>query len=157
MKAVRIHEHGGPEVLRYEEVPDPAVPPGEVLVRVRACAMNHLDLWLRRGLPGRPMSLPRIVGSDMAGEIVRVDERVSKVAPSDRVLIAPGHSCGPLPGLPAGPRQPLPPILDLGIVRDGGYAELVAAPEVTRSQSLTGSRLTKPRPSPWCFSLPGIC
>ena len=130
MKAVRFHEHGGPEVLRYEDAPEPAAPPGEVLVRVRACAMNHLDLWLRRGLPGRPMSLPRIVGSDIAGEVVRVGEGVSKVAPGDRVLIAPGHSCGLCQACLQGRDNLCRQYSIFGIVRDGGYAELVTAPEV---------------------------
>ena len=62
MKAVRIHEFGGPEVLRYEDVPDPQPRKDEVLVRVKACAMNHLDLWVRKGIPG--VKLPHILGSD---------------------------------------------------------------------------------------------
>ena len=66
MKAVRIHEFGGPEVLKYEEVPDPELRKDQVLVRVRACALNHLDLWVRMGLPG--VKLPHILGSDVAGE-----------------------------------------------------------------------------------------
>ena len=68
MKAIRFHEYGGLDVLRYEEVPDPEVGPGEVLGRVRACALNHLDLWQRRGIPGVP--LPHCPGSDVAGEVV---------------------------------------------------------------------------------------
>jgi len=94
MKAVQFHEHGGPEVLRCEEVPEPAINAAEVLVRVRACAMNHLDLWLRQGYPGRQIPLPRIVGSDMAGEVVKTGELVTTVKAGDRVLVAPGHSCG---------------------------------------------------------------
>ena len=69
MKAVRFHQHGGPEVLRYEDAPDPQLGPGEVLVRVRACALNHIDLWVRRGLPGTSIPMPHIPGSDVAGEI----------------------------------------------------------------------------------------
>jgi NADPH:quinone reductase-like Zn-dependent oxidoreductase len=72
MKAVRIHQFGGPEVLQYEDVPDPKPRKDQVLVRVRACAMNHLDLWVRKGLPG--IRLPHIPGSDVAGEIVEVGE-----------------------------------------------------------------------------------
>ena len=75
MKAVRIHEFGGPEVLRYEDAPDPQPRKDQVLVRVRACAMNHLDIWVRKGLPG--VKLPHILGSDIAGEIVEVGEYVS--------------------------------------------------------------------------------
>ena len=67
MKAVRIHQFGGPEVLTYEDVPDPKPRKDQVLVRVRACALNHLDVWVRKGLPG--VNLPHILGTDTAGEI----------------------------------------------------------------------------------------
>jgi NADPH:quinone reductase-like Zn-dependent oxidoreductase len=69
VKAIVIPKHGGPEVLEYREVPRPEAGPGEVLVRVRACALNHLDLWSRRGLPGIRFPLPLIPGSDIDGEI----------------------------------------------------------------------------------------
>src|SRR5689334_15750876 len=69
MKAVLMHQHGGPEVLRYEEVPDPIAAPGEVLVRVRACALNHLDIWTRMGQAGRNVPLPHVLGNDIAGEV----------------------------------------------------------------------------------------
>ncbi len=72
MKAVIFSEHGGPEVLRYAEVREPEIGADEVLVRVRACALNHLDLWVRRGLPGITILLPHILGSDIAGEVARV-------------------------------------------------------------------------------------
>ena len=71
MKAVRFHEHGGPDVLRYEDAPDPQPGAGEVLVRVRACALNHLDIWNRRGVVRLP--LPHISGADVAGEVARID------------------------------------------------------------------------------------
>jgi len=70
LRAVRFHQHGGPEVLRDEEAPDPEPGPGEVLVRVRACALNHLDLWERRGLPRVTFPMPHVSGSDVAGEVV---------------------------------------------------------------------------------------
>ncbi len=72
MKAVRIHQFGGPEVLTYEDIPDPQPRKDQVLVRVRACSVNHLDIWVRKGLPG--VKLPHILGSDIAGEIVEVGE-----------------------------------------------------------------------------------
>ena len=72
MKAVRFHQHGGVEQLRYEDVPDPVVGPGEVLVRVKACALNYIDLWERRGLPGIRIPLPHISGSDISGLIEAV-------------------------------------------------------------------------------------
>ena len=86
MKAVRIHEFGGPEVLRYEDVPDPKPRKDQVLVRVRACALNHLDIWVRKGLPG--VNLPHILGSDIAGEVVAVGELCERVQPGC-VYVAP--------------------------------------------------------------------
>src|SRR6187402_2617691 len=83
MKAIRIHEDGGPEVLRYEDAPDPEPGPDEVLVELRAASLNHLDLWIRKGLPSVPK--PRILGADGAG--VRVDT-------GERVVINPGLEHG---------------------------------------------------------------
>src|SRR5438445_471568 len=74
MKAIRIHEDGGPDVLRYEDVPDPEPGEGEVLIELRAASLNHLDVWIRRGLPSVPK--PRILGADGAGVIAGTDERV---------------------------------------------------------------------------------
>src|SRR6266852_3888697 len=73
MKAIVFSQHGGPEVLRYTEVPEPKISANEVLVRVRACALNHLDLWVRRGLPGIRFQFPHIPGSDIAGEVAEVE------------------------------------------------------------------------------------
>jgi NADPH:quinone reductase-like Zn-dependent oxidoreductase len=105
MKAIRIHEDGGPEVLRYEDAPDPEPGPGEVLVSLRAASLNHLDLWVRKGLPSVPK--PRILGADGAG--VRVDT-------GERVVINPGFEHGDK-------------ILVPGEHMDGTHAELFAAPE----------------------------
>jgi zinc-binding alcohol dehydrogenase/oxidoreductase len=74
MKAIRIHEDGGPDVLRYEDVPDPVPADGEVLVELRAASLNHLDVWIRKGLPSVPK--PRILGADGAGVLAGTDERV---------------------------------------------------------------------------------
>src|SRR5438477_9925399 len=92
MYAVRFHEHGGPEVLRYEEAPEPELNPGEVLVRVRACALNYLDVWERRGLEHVTIPMPHISGSDVAGEIV--ETAAADVAVGERVMLQPGISCG---------------------------------------------------------------
>src|ERR1700730_7757142 len=92
MKAVRFHEHGGAEVLRFEDAPDPAAAPGRAIVRVRACALNHLDLWERRGLDRVTFPMPHISGSDVAGEIVA--SAASDVTPGRRVMVQPGVSCG---------------------------------------------------------------
>src|SRR5580700_7366216 len=94
MKAIVYSEHGGPEVLRYTDAPEPQFGADEVLVRVRACALNHLDLWLRKGIPGMPIPLPHIPGSDIAGEVAKVGEKVANVKVGARVMLQPGISCG---------------------------------------------------------------
>jgi NADPH:quinone reductase-like Zn-dependent oxidoreductase len=88
VKAVRIHEEGGPEVLVLEDVPDAVAGPGEVLIRLRASALNHLDVWIRKGLPSVPK--PRILGADGAGVVEALGEGVSGFEPGERVLINPG-------------------------------------------------------------------
>jgi len=128
MKAVRIHEFGGPEVLRYEDVPDPKLRKDQVLIRVKACAMNHLDLWVRKGLPGIP--LPHILGSDVAGEIVEVGEYVSGFKPGQRVLLAPMHFCNHCAKCVAGLQNQCPEFTVLGNRVDGGNCELIAVPTV---------------------------
>jgi NADPH:quinone reductase-like Zn-dependent oxidoreductase len=88
VKAVRIHEDGGPEVLRYEDVPDPDPGPGEVLVELRAAGLNHLDLWVRKGLPSVPK--PRILGADGAGVVATLGPGVDGFEPGQRVVVNPG-------------------------------------------------------------------
>jgi NADPH:quinone reductase-like Zn-dependent oxidoreductase len=105
MKAIRIHEDGGPEVLRYEEAPDPVAGTGEVLISLRAASLNHLDIWVRKGLPSVPK--PRILGADGAG--VRVDT-------GERVVVNPGLEHGDV-------------IAVIGEHTDGTHAELIAVPE----------------------------
>jgi NADPH:quinone reductase-like Zn-dependent oxidoreductase len=128
MKAIRIHEFGGPEVLRYEDVADPKPRKDQVLVRVRACAMNHLDLWVRKGLPG--VKLPHIPGSDVAGEIVDVGEYVPGFKPGQRVLLAPMHFCNRCTKCVAGLQNQCPEFTVLGNAVDGGDCELIAVPAV---------------------------
>lgn len=94
MQAVQIPVHGGPEVLELVDLPEPEPRADEVLVRVLAVSVNHLDLWVRRGMPGMPIPLPRIPGSDGTGEVLAVGEAVKDVEPGDRVLILPGVSSG---------------------------------------------------------------
>lgn len=130
MKAVVIPSHGGPEVLRYMESPEPKISPTEVLLRVRACALNHLDLWVRQGLPGITFSLPLIPGSDISGEIVQVGELVTRVRVGDRVLLSPGVSCGQCEACSAGNDNMCRKYTLFGYGRDGGCAEYVKAPEV---------------------------
>ncbi len=129
MKAVRIHEFGGPEVLRYEEAPDPAVRKDQVLVRVKACAMNHLDIWVRKGLPG--VKLPHILGSDIAGEIVEVGEYVTGFNPGQRVLLAPMHFCNHCAKCTTGLQNQCREFTVRGNGVDGGNCELIAVPAVS--------------------------
>jgi NADPH:quinone reductase-like Zn-dependent oxidoreductase len=127
MKAVRFHQHGGPEVLRYEDAPDPVPAAGEALVRVRACALNHLDLWERRGLPRVTIPLPHISGSDVAGEVVTSSSL--DVPSGSRVMLQPGLSCGRCTACLSGRDNECPQYEVLGYRNhDGGYAELVKVP-----------------------------
>jgi NADPH:quinone reductase-like Zn-dependent oxidoreductase len=128
MKAVRIHEFGGAEVLKYEDVPDPELRKNHVLIRVRACALNHLDLWVRRGLPG--VSLPHILGSDIAGEVVDVGEYITDVAPGTRVLLSPMLFCNHCEQCMNGRQNFCPQFAVLGNNADGGNCELIAVPRV---------------------------
>lgn len=130
MKAVIISGHGGPEVLRYAEVPEPQIGRQEVLVRVRACALNHLDLWVRRGLPGQKTAFPHILGSDISGEVERVGEEVARIRPGDRVLLAPGLSCGQCVQCIAGQDNFCRDYTLFGSGVHGGYAEFVTSPAV---------------------------
>jgi zinc-binding alcohol dehydrogenase/oxidoreductase len=111
VKAIRIHEDGGPEVLRYEDAPDPSPAPGEVLIALKAASLNHLDIWLRRGLPSAPK--PRILGADGAGVIVGLGEGVDRFAEGDEVVIN--------PGLDEGAKI-------VGEHMDGTHAELITLP-----------------------------
>jgi NADPH:quinone reductase-like Zn-dependent oxidoreductase len=126
MKAVRIHQFGGPEVLVYEGIPDPQPRKDQVLVSVRACALNHLDLWVRKGLPG--VKLPHILGSDVAGEVAAVGEYVSGFKTGQRVLVAPMHYCGHCAKCVAGLQNQCPEFTVLGSRVDGGNCELIAVP-----------------------------
>ena len=127
MKAVRFHRHGGPEVLCYEDAPDPDLAPGDVLVRVRACALNHLDLWGRRGLPNVRIPMPHITGSDVAGEIVA--SAAAEVATGRRVMLQPGVSCGRCSACLSGTDNECAQYEVLGSVNHaGGYAEYVKVP-----------------------------
>ncbi|MGH9312140.1 MAG: zinc-binding dehydrogenase [Vicinamibacterales bacterium] len=126
MKAIRFHEHGSIDVLRYEEAPDPSPGPRNALVRVRACALNHLDLWERRGLDGIKIPLPHISGSDVAGEVV--SSAGPDVRPGTRVMVQPGLSCGTCAECLGGTDNRCAAYDVLGYRSDGGYAELVKVP-----------------------------
>ncbi|HEV2399045.1 MAG TPA: zinc-binding dehydrogenase [Candidatus Sulfotelmatobacter sp.] len=127
MKAVRIHQFGGPEVLTYEDIPEPQLRKDQVLVRVKACSLNHLDLWVRKGLPG--VKLPHILGSDVAGEVAQAGEYVTSVKPGQRVILAPMHFCGHCVKCLAGLQNQCREFTVLGNGVDGGNCELIAVPE----------------------------
>ena len=126
MKAARFHRHGSPDVLVYEDAPDPEVPTGHALVRVRACALNHLDLWERRGIARVRIPLPHISGSDVAGEVL--EPGAGPLTRATRVMLQPGLSCGACAACREG-RDNLCTSYDvLGLRSQGGYAELVTVP-----------------------------
>jgi zinc-binding alcohol dehydrogenase/oxidoreductase len=110
LKAVRIHDDGGPDVLRYEDAPDPVPGTGQVLIELRAASLNHLDVWIRKGLPSVPK--PRILGADGAGVVVSGDG----FAPAERVVINPGHDLGD------------GKVSVVGEHSDGTHAEFIAVP-----------------------------
>ena len=130
MKAVVFAHHGGPDVLRYTDAPEPELRSSEVLVRVHACALNHLDLWVRGGLPDVPIPLPHIPGSDVAGVIAKIGPNVTTVQPGQKVLLAPGVTCGKCPACLAGQDNQCPQFTNLGYLIDGGCAEFVRCPQV---------------------------
>ena len=134
MKAARIHSHGGPDVLQVEEIPEPKIRADQVLVRVRACALNHLDLFVRAGIPGMKFSLPHILGSDIAGEVVAVGELCERVKPGWRVLLSPGLSCRQCEACLAGNDNLCRRFTMFGYAIDGGNTELLAAPEYSAIQ-----------------------
>jgi NADPH:quinone reductase-like Zn-dependent oxidoreductase len=130
MRAVLFHEHGGLDRLRYEEVADPVPGPNDVLVKVAACAVNHLDLWVRRGLPGLKLPLPHVTGADIAGSVAQVGAAVTHVQPGDAVVLNPGVACGHCRDCLGGHDNLCRSFGLLGEHHWGGYAELVVAPAV---------------------------
>ncbi|MGA7401234.1 MAG: zinc-binding dehydrogenase [Candidatus Sulfotelmatobacter sp.] len=126
MKAVRIHQFGGPEVLTYEDIPEPQLRKDQVMVRVRACSLNHLDVWVRKGLPG--VKLPHILGSDIAGEVVEVGEYVTGFKAGQRILVAPMHFCGHCEKCVEGLQNQCRIFTVFGNAADGGNCEFFAAP-----------------------------
>jgi len=116
MKAVWIERHGGPEVLQIVERPMPQSGSGEVVVKVRACALNHLDVWVRRGVPGHEFPLPMVPGSDIAGVLPETNQEV---------VVFPAESCGKCEFCLTGREQLCRQFGILGETRDGGCAEYV--------------------------------
>ena len=129
MKAARIHQHGGPEVLVHEDAPEPRLKPDQVLVRVRACALIHLDLFVRAGIPGMRFPMPHVLGSDITGEIVATGDLCERVKPGWRVLLSPGVSCRQSQQCLSGNDNFCRRYTLFGYAVDGGNTELLAAPE----------------------------
>jgi NADPH:quinone reductase-like Zn-dependent oxidoreductase len=128
MKAIRFHEFGGPEVLKYEDIPEPELHDDQVLVRVRACALNHLDLWVRKGLPG--VKLPHINGSDISGDVVKVGKYITDLKEGARVLLAPMVFCNHCEFCSSGETNLCRKFTVIGNLVDGGNAEYFAADRV---------------------------
>ncbi len=130
MKAVIFDEHGGPERLRYADVAPPSCQPHEVLVLVKACGLNHLDLWIRQGIPGYRIPLPHISGSDIAGIIEQLGDQVTGLSVGAPVLVSPGLSCWRCQACLSGRDNLCPSYKIMGAQVDGGYAEFVAVPAI---------------------------
>jgi len=128
LKAVRFHESGGPERLRYEDAPDPVLSENDALVRVRACALNHLDLWARRGTRSERVPMPHISGSDIAGEVAQLGKLVNGHSVGEKVLVSPGLRCGTCEYCTTGRDSLCESYKIIGYETQGGYAEYVAVP-----------------------------
>ena len=127
MRAIYFNEHGGPEVLRFGDLPTPEPKLGEALIRVRAVALNHLDIWVRRGWRGLSLQMPHISGSDVVGEVVKVNANSSWI-PGQRVMINPGIVSRPDEWTERGEDSVSPNYRILGEHSAGGLAEFVCVP-----------------------------
>ena len=128
MKAVVFSEFGGVDKLKFTEVAKPKPAFGEVLVRVEACALNHLDIWVRRGLRGRDIPMPHILGSDIAGVVEELGEGVEGLSIGEKVVVAPGVSCGRCPDCLSGRDNLCDKFHVIGVKTNGGYAEYTVVP-----------------------------
>lgn len=129
MKAALFHEFGGVDKLRYEDTPDPSMNETEVLIRVRACALNHLDLWARSGTRAERIPMPHISGSDISGEVAKIGRLVTSHKVGDKVLIAPGINDGTCEYCATGWDSLCENYRIIGYETQGGYAEYVSVPE----------------------------
>ena len=128
MRAVYLERFGGPDVLTFGDRPAPNPKPGEALVRVRACGINHLDLWVRAGLTGLEPEMPHILGNDVVGEITELGAGVTHLSPGAKTLVNPTLSCGHCPACANGDDNLCRSYDVLGRRRNGGYAEFVSVP-----------------------------
>ncbi|MBE7444328.1 MAG: zinc-binding dehydrogenase [Planctomycetia bacterium] len=127
MKAVVFYEHGGLDKLLYTDMEKPKISPYEVLVKIQACALNHLDIWVRQGLPGIDVPMPHILGSDSVGEVAEVGMEVKNFRPGDRVIIAPGVRCRKCVYCNTNNDSMCNSFKIMGFQVQGGYAEFVKA------------------------------
>jgi NADPH:quinone reductase-like Zn-dependent oxidoreductase len=130
MKAVAFEKFGGPGVLEYRDLSDPECGVDEALITVKACGINHLDLWVRRGLKGLDVQMPHVLGSDLVGVVEAAGSAVRHVKPGDRVLVLPTLSCGACAACMAGDDHLCRDYDVLGRRRNGGYAEMAAVPGI---------------------------
>ncbi|TFG15034.1 alcohol dehydrogenase [Candidatus Thorarchaeota archaeon] len=125
MKATLFHKHGGPEVLEYTEIEEPKVQPNSVIIDVKAVALNHLDLFVRNGIPGIELEMPHILGSDISGVVKETGEQVpSSIKEGQRVIVDPALSCGSCHACIRGEESLCPDFQIIGEHVRGGYAEL---------------------------------
>ncbi|MBI5094678.1 MAG: alcohol dehydrogenase catalytic domain-containing protein [Candidatus Hydrogenedentes bacterium] len=130
MKAIHINETGDLNRLVYGEVPSPRPAPGEVVINVRAAALNHLDIRVRRGRPGVPIQAPHVLGSDASGTISELGPSVTGLHIGDEVILNPGVSCGHCEFCLRGEQSECPAFGIVGMSRPGTFAEQVSVPAV---------------------------
>lgn len=128
MRAVIFEEHGDTDRLKYTYVPTPRPGPHDVIVRVKACALNHLDIWTLRGMPGVKVSMPHILGCDIAGEVVEKGAKVRGIPLNKPVVLSPGQPCGKCAHCKDGWDSLCDQYRITGFQGDGGYAEYVKVP-----------------------------
>jgi NADPH:quinone reductase-like Zn-dependent oxidoreductase len=145
MKAVVIQEHGGPEKLRIEEIPEPEYSEDEILLKVHSAGLNHLDIWVRKGRGGLNLPRPHIPGSDAAGIVVAAGANVTNVTVGEEVIVNPGLSCGCCEYCNRGQQSECISFGIVGMSRPGTFAELLAVP----------SRNVWPKPSHMSFNEAG--
>jgi NADPH:quinone reductase-like Zn-dependent oxidoreductase len=128
MKAAVIHEHGGLDCVRVEDVPEPRAGEGEVVLEVRSAALNHLDIWVRKGRPGLQLKMPHVLGSDAAGVVAEIGPGTHGVNIGDEVVLNPGLSCGCCESCRRGQQSECISFSIVGTTRPGTLAEKVAVP-----------------------------
>jgi NADPH:quinone reductase-like Zn-dependent oxidoreductase len=128
MKAAIFEQHGGPDKIVYKDVPDPVAAAGEVVIRVKACALNHVDLWILKGIPAYPVDLPHVLGADIAGTVESIGPGVNGIQVGQPVVVAPGISCFECAFCKAGQDNLCVTYALVGGKHWGGYAEKVKVP-----------------------------